>query len=29
MLKFLLRFRRYLHVNCNVLITEERYPEDI
>jgi Tfp pilus assembly protein FimT len=29
MLKSLLGFRRYLHVNCNGLVTEGRYPEDV
>jgi hypothetical protein len=29
MLKSLLGFRRYIHVNCNGLVTEGRYPEDI
>jgi len=29
MLKSLLGFRRYIHVNCNGLVTEGRYPEDV
>jgi hypothetical protein len=29
MLKSLLGFRRYIHVNCNGWMTEERYPEDV
>jgi hypothetical protein len=29
MLKSLLGFRRYIHVNCNGVVTEGRYPEDI
>jgi hypothetical protein len=29
MLKSLLGFRRYIHVNCNGLVTEGRYPENI
>ena len=29
MLKSLLGFRRYLHVNCNGMVTEGRYPEDV
>jgi len=29
MLKSLLGFRRYIHVNCNGLVTERRYPEDV
>ena len=29
MLKSLLGFRRYIHVNCNGLVNEGRYPEDI
>ena len=29
MLKSLLGFRRYLHVNCTGLVTEGRYPEDV
>jgi hypothetical protein len=29
MLKSLLGFRRYIHVNCNGMVTEGRYPEDI
>jgi hypothetical protein len=28
-LKSLLGFRRYIHVNCNGLVTEGRYPEDV
>jgi len=28
MLKSLLGFRKYIHVNCNGLVTEGRYPED-
>ena len=28
MLKSLLGFRRYIHVNCNGVVTEGRYPED-
>ncbi len=28
MLKSLLGFRRYIHVNCNGLVTEGRYPEE-
>ena len=28
MLKSLLGFRRYIHVNCNGVVTESRYPED-
>jgi hypothetical protein len=29
MLKSLLGFRKYIHVNCNGLVTEGRYPEDV
>ena len=29
MLKSLLGFRRYIHVNCNDWMTEGRYPEDV
>jgi len=29
MLKSLLGFRRYIHVNCNGLVREGRYPEDV
>jgi predicted small integral membrane protein len=29
MLRSLLGFRRYIHVNCTGLVTEGRYPEDI
>ena len=29
MLMSLLGFRRYIHVNCNGLVTEGRYPEDV
>ena len=29
MLKSLLGFRRYIHVNCNGLVTEGRYPKDV
>ena len=29
MLKSLLGFRRYIHVNCNGMVTEGRYPEDV
>jgi hypothetical protein len=29
MLKSLLGFRGYIHVNCNGLVTEGRYPEDV
>jgi hypothetical protein len=28
MLKSLLGFRRYIHINCNGMVTEGRYPED-
>jgi len=28
-LKSLLGFRRYIHVNCNGLVTDGRYPEDV
>jgi hypothetical protein len=28
MLKSLLGFRRYLHVNCTGMVKEVRYPED-
>jgi hypothetical protein len=29
MLKSLLGFQRYIHVNCNGVVTEGRYPEDV
>jgi hypothetical protein len=29
MLKSLLGFRKYIHVNCNGMVTEGRYPEDV
>jgi len=29
MLKSLLGFRRYIHVNCNGMVREGRYPEDV
>jgi hypothetical protein len=29
MLRSLLGFRRYIHVNCTGLVTEGRYPEDV
>jgi Tfp pilus assembly protein FimT len=29
MLKSWLGFRRYIHVNCNGVVTEGRYPEDV
>jgi hypothetical protein len=29
MLKSLLGFRRYIHVNCNGLVTDGRYPKDV
>ena len=29
MLRSLLGFRRYLHVNCNGLVTEGRYPDNV
>ena len=29
MLKSLLGFRRYIHINCNGMVTEGRYPEEV